>query len=125
MTKGTCDTACCCDPDCTINDMKAFNCDLKSTTHSTCFKDLSIYKSNSPHDVQKKGDSVCVNHEQSLSFYLFNLFIKIFCLVIDEKMINTQIDPSTLPRSVNVDNSVSLLTGTATNLTVYEVSLFR
>ncbi len=40
-------------------------------------------------------------------------------------MINTQIDPSTLPRSINFDNSVSSPAGTATDLSVYEVSLFR
>jgi hypothetical protein len=58
-------------------------------------------------------------------FYFFDLFIKIFCLDIDDKMINTQIDPSTLPRSINIDNSVSSPAGTATDLSVYEVSLFR
>jgi hypothetical protein len=57
--------------------------------------------------------------------------IKIFWLDINtnsaqyEKMVNGQIDLSALSRSINVGNSVSPLVGTATNLTIYEVSFFR
>ena len=34
---------------------------------STCFNDISIFKSNSPHVIQKKGDGICVAHEGGLS----------------------------------------------------------
>jgi len=39
--------------------------DSKSIVQSTCFKDISIFKSNSPHVIQKKDDMICVDHERS------------------------------------------------------------
>lgn len=63
LTKGTCDMSCCCDVDCSIDDQKTFQCD----TQSTCFHHIPIYKSNSPHIVQKKDDRICVDYKQSLS----------------------------------------------------------
>jgi hypothetical protein len=39
--------------------------DIGTTVQSTCFKDMSIFKSNLPHVIQKKGDLVCVDQERS------------------------------------------------------------
>ncbi len=44
------------------------------TSQSTCFKDISLYKSNSPYLVQKKGDLVCVDHEQSLLLFIILIY---------------------------------------------------
>jgi hypothetical protein len=100
-----------------------------NTKQSTCFKDISIYQSNSPHVIQKNGDSVCVNYERSLLLYFRFIYKKkIFSLDINtdnanyEKMINTKIDSSILSRSINLDNSVSSPVGTAIDLSIYEVS---
>lgn len=55
---------------------------------------------------------------------------KVFFLDIDtksinyEKMINQEVDSSVLPRSINIDNSVSSPVGTTVSLTEYQVNYY-
>ncbi|CAF0833717.1 unnamed protein product [Adineta ricciae] len=73
LTGNACDTSCCCDPDCTSNDLLAFGCDsqanqytnttpIYSTVQSTCFKNLSIFYTNTPYVIQKMGELVCIDY---------------------------------------------------------------
>jgi len=64
-------------------------------------------------------------------YFSFLILFEVFYLDVDtnsgnyEKMINQEIDSSVLPRSINIDNSVSSPVGTAINLTVYQVKYYR
>ncbi|CAF4476690.1 unnamed protein product, partial [Rotaria sp. Silwood2] len=129
LNNGSCDVSCCCDTDCSTEDIKAFNCNqvitnevtisipVKPTTQSTCFKNVPIYKSNSPYIIEKQGDIVCVNHDQddnaNAAYY--------------QQQINQKLDSTTFSRSINVDNSVSSPLGTPIELTSYQAgtSIFR
>ncbi|CAF0790321.1 unnamed protein product [Adineta ricciae] len=73
LTGNACDASCCCDPDCTSNDLLAFGCDsqenqytnttpIYSTVQSTCFKNLSIFYTNTPYVIQKMGELVCIDY---------------------------------------------------------------
>jgi len=47
-----------------------------STVQPTCFKNISIFYSNSPYIIQKMGELVCVDYDRCLLYYLNYLFIK-------------------------------------------------
>ncbi|UJR14174.1 hypothetical protein I4U23_001169 [Adineta vaga] len=117
LNKGTCDVSCCCDTDCSTNDLQAYRCDVKleSVIKTTCFKDLSLYRSNSPYIIRKENGLTCIDQERSVNYTYYQQ-------LIDDKM-----NSSVFTRSVNTDNSVSLSTSTPINLTQYQVgtSVFR
>lgn len=64
-------------------------------------------------------------------YFLFLIYLTIFYLDVDKdsayytQSLNQKIDLSVLPRSMNIDNSVSSPVGTATNLTIYQVKYYR
>ncbi|CAF4311841.1 unnamed protein product, partial [Adineta steineri] len=73
LTGGICDVSCCCDPDCSSDDLVAFECSSRaniftnsspvlSTIEGSCFKDLSIFQSTSPYIIQKMGELVCIDY---------------------------------------------------------------
>ncbi|CAF1016244.1 unnamed protein product [Adineta steineri] len=73
LTGGICDVSCCCDPDCSSDDLVAFGCSSRaniftnsspvlSTIQGSCFKDLSIFQSTSPYIIQKMGELVCIDY---------------------------------------------------------------
>ncbi|CAF1180887.1 unnamed protein product [Adineta steineri] len=88
---------------------------LKSTGHSTCFKDVPIYKSNSPYAIQKKDNLICIDHEQDIDYSNY------------EQLINENVNLVRHSRSINIDNSVSSSIGTPFTLDNYELgtSVFR
>jgi hypothetical protein len=98
------------------------------SSKSTCFKDISIYRSNSPYTIQKQGDRVCINDDRGLLLFLVFINWKIFYLEtkIDttnyEQLKMQTIDSKIVPRSINTDSSVSSPLGTPINLTQYLVN---
>ncbi|CAF3636143.1 unnamed protein product [Rotaria sp. Silwood1] len=129
LNNGSCDVPCCCDTDCSAEDIKTFNCNdliknkdinsisLKSSAQLTCFKNIPIYKSNSPYIIEKQGDLVCVGDERNIDTNAADY----------QQQINQKLDSSVFSRSINIDNSVSSPLGTPIELTDYQagISIFR
>ncbi|CAF4501655.1 unnamed protein product [Rotaria socialis] len=123
-----CDASCCCDSDCSEQEIKALNCLVlepreninsipsKSSAQSKCYGNVPIFKSNSPNLIEKQDDLLCIYDQQNIdsdnAYY---------------RQINQKLDSFIAPRSINIDTSVTSPLGTPTELTDYQVgtSVFR
>lgn len=87
-------------------------CQIPTDTQTSCFKQFPIYRSNSPHQIEKQGNQICVTHEKYIN---------------TDELISQPIKSSSQTRSINPDNSISLPSTTPVNLTVYQAgtSVFK
>ncbi|CAF0747499.1 unnamed protein product [Rotaria sp. Silwood1] len=120
LTASKCDVSCCCDLDCTSYDQQAFSCTSRdnkytnttpilSTVQPSCYKNLSIFESNSPYIIQKMGELVCIDFQRYSGSQYYQ-----------QPNVQT-LDPGSFVRTINRENSVSAPSGLSTNLTFYEV----
>ncbi|CAF3424274.1 unnamed protein product [Rotaria sp. Silwood1] len=119
LTASKCDVSCCCDLDCTSYDQQAFSCTSRdnkytnttpilSTVQPSCYKNLSIFESNSPYIIQKMGELVCIDFQRYSGSQYYQ-----------QPNVQT-LDPGSFVRTINRENSVSAPSGLSTNLTFYE-----
>ncbi|CAF1491043.1 unnamed protein product [Adineta ricciae] len=123
LKSGTCDVSCCCDIDCSASDLQVLNCyaqqnqdaQLESIVHTTCFKDLSLYQSNSPYVIRKENGFVCIDQEKSVNYTFY------------QQQLKDKMDANAFTRAISLDNSVSLSAKTPTSLTEYQAgtSIFK
>ncbi|CAF0912527.1 unnamed protein product [Rotaria sordida] len=120
LTANQCDVSCCCDPDCSSDDILAFSCSSRdnqytnttpilSTIQPSCYKNISIFQSNSPYVIQKMGELVCVDFQRYSGSQYYQ-----------QPNIQT-LDPGSFVRTINRENSISAPSGLPTNLTNYQV----
>ncbi|CAF3594574.1 unnamed protein product [Rotaria sordida] len=119
LTANQCDVSCCCDPDCSSDDILAFSCSSRdnqytnttpilSTIQPSCYKNISIFQSNSPYVIQKMGELVCVDFQRYSGSQYYQ-----------QPNIQT-LDPGSFVRTINRENSISAPSGLPTNLTNYQ-----
>ena len=104
---------------------------LESIVHTSCFKDLSLYKSNSPYVIRKENGFVCIDQEKSLLFNFVSVWISMNRLAIFvgvnytfyQQQLKDKMDTNAFTRAISLDNSVSLSPKTPTSLTEYQVRL--
>ncbi|CAF2418718.1 unnamed protein product [Rotaria sp. Silwood2] len=122
LTANKCDVSCCCDPDCTLDDKQAFSCSSRgnqytnttpiiSTVQPSCYKNISIFQSNSPYIIQKMGELVCVDFQRYSGGQYYQ-----------QPKVQT-LDPGSFVRTINKENSVTAPSGLPTNLTYYELTI--
>ncbi|UJR32986.1 hypothetical protein I4U23_020448 [Adineta vaga] len=120
LTASACDASCCCDPDCTTDDISVFGCSSRenqytnttpilSTVQPTCFKNLSIFYSNSPYIIQKMGELVCIDYSRYSGSQYYQ-----------QPNIET-LNAADFVRTFNAENSVTVPLGIPTGLTNYQV----
>ncbi|CAF4200274.1 unnamed protein product [Rotaria sp. Silwood2] len=122
LTANKCDVSCCCDPECTLDDKQAFSCSSRgnqytnttpiiSTVQPSCYKNISIFQSNSPYIIQKMGELVCVDFQRYSGGQYYQ-----------QPKVQT-LDPGSFVRTINKENSVTAPSGLPTNLTYYELTI--
>ncbi|CAF3921682.1 unnamed protein product [Rotaria magnacalcarata] len=120
ITANKCDASCCCDPDCSPGDQQAFLCSTKanqytnvtpiiSSVQPSCYKNISIFKSNSPYIIQKMGELVCIDFQRFIgSQYYQQPNIK-------------SLDPGLFIRTLDTEESVVAPASLQTTSSVYKV----
>ena len=112
--------------------MKRFLCFLfvativrgEETLQSTCFKDLPIYRSNSPYGVERKDEEICITHSRGKTFFSRvdrSMVVRFEVSNVDETLENRTFATSLAGRALNANSSVALSAEIPRNLSQYEV----
>ena len=99
-----------------------------SSIQQDCFKNLSIFSSDTPYVIIKMGELVCIDYVRCKSRFLSPLSIRRLCSNLAftsqfyQQPANRTIDPNDFTQTLNTLDSVSAPLQASTSLTRYQVN---
>ena len=109
-----------------MHSLRSSSTPVISSIQPSCFKNLSIFRSDTPYIVQKMGELICIDYQRCSSLKgdltqgPIPLCLASSSLYFQQPTVKT-LDPSVFLRTINAANSVAASPSLPTDLTRYEV----